>query len=519
MRAPSCRAARRTASRRSRSPAGACGLNCDHCQAKILAPMLPATSPEMLDRKVRELIAIAGPAGLSALRRLEPAQRDPLRALLSGRRAAEARPSATCGSRFTPRSRTLAGARAMEAAGVDTAMMDVIGADATIREVYHLDRPVADFEATLAALCATSMQVTPHIVIGLHYGRILGEAAALDIVSRHPVSSLVLVVVMPFYAVPGSFRRARHGRRRARSSPRRARGLQAATCCWAAPGRPACTSASPTRTRCSPASTASPSRPTARSRWPARSDGRVEQQHACCSIKLGAPRRAPAVGACCGRCASNGRHHARRSRSMSCVKQVDDGQRAGGAASRRFQRLRSSCSRARRAPRRSSAATARASRRPISGRPGVYLPNNNTMAPHMRSPEYVQLSTAAAMTLGIMPGRMHRCDCTRCLNLLLTYPEGCRANCAYCGLARHREAERDYADRNFIRVDWPAVPMAADHRHRRARRRREPVPPHVHLDDHASALGRRHGGGAEGLDAAHRPERRFRSRSCRIRRR
>ncbi|MEM7425925.1 MAG: radical SAM protein [Pseudomonadota bacterium] len=77
----------------------------------------------------------------------------------------------------------------------------------------------------------------------------------------------------------------------------------------------------------------------------------------------------------------------------------------------------------------------------------------------MRSPEYVQMSTAAAITLGIMNGKMHRCACTRCLNLLLTYPEGCRANCAYCGLARHREAERDYADRNFIRVDWPAVPM------------------------------------------------------------
>lgn len=90
---------------------------------------------------------------------------------------------------------------------------------------------------------------------------------------------------------------------------------------------------------------------------------------------------------------------------------------------------------------------------------GVYLPNNNRLAPHMRSPEYVQLSTAAAITLGIMPGRMYGCSCTRCLNLLLTYPEGCRANCAYCGLARHREADRDYADRNFIRVDWPAVPM------------------------------------------------------------
>jgi lipoyl synthase len=91
---------------------------------------------------------------------------------------------------------------------------------------------------------------------------------------------------------------------------------------------------------------------------------------------------------------------------------------------------------------------------------GVYLPNNNILTPHMRSPDYVQMSTAAALTLGIMPGKMHRCACTRCLNLLLTYPEGCRANCAYCGLARHREADRDYADRNFIRVDWPAVPMA-----------------------------------------------------------
>lgn len=90
---------------------------------------------------------------------------------------------------------------------------------------------------------------------------------------------------------------------------------------------------------------------------------------------------------------------------------------------------------------------------------GVYLPNYNILTPHMRSPEYVQMSTAAAITLGIMRGRMYRCACTRCLNLLLTYPEGCRANCAYCGLARHREAERDYADRNFIRVDWPAVPL------------------------------------------------------------
>jgi hypothetical protein len=184
--------------------AGGCALMCDHCQAKILEPMIPATSPEMLERKVRDLIATQDLQGF----------------LLSG---GSTRRNEIRYERFYPVIERLkrdhpglkvaihsalldaARARSMAAAGVDTAMMDVIGAQDTIREVYHLERPVADFEATLAALCETSMEVVPHIVIGLHYGRILGEPAALDIVSRHRVHSLVLVVIMPFYAKPGTF--------------------------------------------------------------------------------------------------------------------------------------------------------------------------------------------------------------------------------------------------------------------------------------------------------------------------
>jgi uncharacterized radical SAM superfamily protein len=184
--------------------AGGCALMCDHCQAKILEPMIPATSPEALERTVRELVA-----------------REDLRGfLLSGgsNRRNEIRyeryyPVIERLKRDFPHLKVAihsalldeARAKRMEAAGVDTAMMDVIGAPETIREVYHLDRPVEDFGATLEALCATSMEVVPHIVIGLHYGRILGEANALDIVSRHRVHSLVLVVVMPFYAKPGTF--------------------------------------------------------------------------------------------------------------------------------------------------------------------------------------------------------------------------------------------------------------------------------------------------------------------------
>ncbi len=86
-----------------------------------------------------------------------------------------------------------------------------------------------------------------------------------------------------------------------------------------------------------------------------------------------------------------------------------------------------------------------------------YRPDYHIKTPEMRSPTYVQMSTAAAITLGLIPGNMHRTACTHCLNLLVTYPEGCRANCTYCGLARHREESRDFSDRNFIRVDWPTA--------------------------------------------------------------
>jgi uncharacterized radical SAM superfamily protein len=184
--------------------AAACGLNCDHCQKKILEPMIPATNPEMLDAKVRQLIETQGLNGF----------------LLSGGSnkrneinymrylpVVEQLKSDFPDMRIAVHSALMKEdqARAMESAGVDTVMMDVIGANETIEQVYKLQRPVEDFEATLAALCSTSMEVTPHIVVGLHYGRILGEANALDIVSRYPVTALVLVVIMPFYARPGTF--------------------------------------------------------------------------------------------------------------------------------------------------------------------------------------------------------------------------------------------------------------------------------------------------------------------------
>jgi uncharacterized radical SAM superfamily protein len=183
---------------------GACALDCDHCHAKILEPMIPAFSPHELDHKVRTLIEQQQLQGF----------------LLSG---GSNRKNEIKYERYYPvierlkrdfpdlriavHSALIDDARAatMASAGFDTAMLDIIGAQATINEVYHLERPVEDFERALAALCTTDMEIVPHIVIGLHYGRILGEANALDIIARHAIHALVLVVIMPFYANAGTF--------------------------------------------------------------------------------------------------------------------------------------------------------------------------------------------------------------------------------------------------------------------------------------------------------------------------
>jgi len=178
---------------------GTCALNCDHCQARILEPMIPATSPADLDRKVRDLVLLKDLRGFllsGGSNRRNEVPYDRYYPVIERLKHdfPQLRIAVHTALLDAPR------ARRMEAAGIDVAMMDVIGAEQTIREVYHLERPVADFEATLAALTATSMDVVPHVVIGLHYGRLLGEDHALELISRYPVDALVLVVVTPIYA-------------------------------------------------------------------------------------------------------------------------------------------------------------------------------------------------------------------------------------------------------------------------------------------------------------------------------
>lgn len=78
---------------------------------------------------------------------------------------------------------------------------------------------------------------------------------------------------------------------------------------------------------------------------------------------------------------------------------------------------------------------------------------------NLESPEYLRVSIAAAMTMGIVPGKFYRDAKLYCINLLLTYNDGCVGRCAYCGLSRTRRVDESWGEHSFIRVDWPTVAL------------------------------------------------------------
>lgn len=178
---------------------GECGLRCDHCNAKILRNMIPATTPA-------DLVSLADKLASTGCRGL----------LLSG--GANRQGSVPLGgfaraiSSIKQKHGFLVAAHTglvddalavqLAEAQLDMAMIDVIGSETTMRNVYHLDASLDDCIASVQRLRARGIPVAPHVVLGLDYGRLRGEAHALHALSGCDIQALVLVVIMPLGGTP-----------------------------------------------------------------------------------------------------------------------------------------------------------------------------------------------------------------------------------------------------------------------------------------------------------------------------
>ncbi|MHB8232485.1 MAG: radical SAM protein [bacterium] len=173
-----------------------CSLKCEHCNAEILKSMSPALTPgELYDRaqKIYEAggsgFLLSGGSDSKGIVDILPY----ISIIKKIKSDYNLKVIVHCGLI------TEEIADGLSEAGADSAMLDIIGDEDTIRKIYHLNATVKDYENSLRFLSERGIPCSPHVVIGLKHGIIAGEYNAIDIISRYNISSLVLVGFMPMH--------------------------------------------------------------------------------------------------------------------------------------------------------------------------------------------------------------------------------------------------------------------------------------------------------------------------------
>ena len=72
---------------------------------------------------------------------------------------------------------------ALKKAGVDAALIDVIGSAETIKKALNLNIPRKDYADSLTALDKAGLNFVPHVIVGLNEGKLDGELDALKMIA------------------------------------------------------------------------------------------------------------------------------------------------------------------------------------------------------------------------------------------------------------------------------------------------------------------------------------------------
>ncbi len=171
-----------------------CQLNCEHCKKSLLESMIPATNPQELFNQCLKIKQLGGQG-----------------CLISGGSQKEGAVPLT---EFVPTIKRVKEeldlkvvvhtglispslAKALAKAHIDAAMLDVLGNEETIKDVYHLDCDIDVFKQSLISLQQNNIPTVPHIVVGIHYGKLKGEKKAVQIISETNPTAVVIVALKP----------------------------------------------------------------------------------------------------------------------------------------------------------------------------------------------------------------------------------------------------------------------------------------------------------------------------------
>jgi uncharacterized radical SAM superfamily protein len=173
-----------------------CALRCKHCNGKVLNTMYPATTPKRLIALCKKLKE-KGAVGCLISGGCLADGSVPLDKFIS----AVAQIKRDLGLITVVHTGVIdrKSAEKLKKAGVDTALIDVIGDEDTIREIFRLNAKITDYERSLANLNDAGMPTVPHVLVGLHHGELKGELRALEMIRKYKPSAVIIISFTPIH--------------------------------------------------------------------------------------------------------------------------------------------------------------------------------------------------------------------------------------------------------------------------------------------------------------------------------
>lgn len=171
-----------------------CALKCKHCEGKVLNTMMSVLTPRQLIEVCSE-VKRKGGIGCLISGGCLPDGSVPLGKFVDAIAEVKQKLGLTIVVHTGVIDFNMA--KRLKEAGVDAALIDIIGSDKTIKEICQLNVRASDYEKSLLALHQSGIPMVPHILVGLHYGKIEGEFQALQMISKYSPSAVIIIALMP----------------------------------------------------------------------------------------------------------------------------------------------------------------------------------------------------------------------------------------------------------------------------------------------------------------------------------
>jgi uncharacterized radical SAM superfamily protein len=172
-----------------------CSLSCAHCDKHYLEHMLDGSSPEKLLKICYELER-NGAVGCLLSGGLDENAAIPFEKFLDAIAEIKKETNLVLNAHTGLLSRSIA--QILGKIGVDVASVDVIGDERTIKEVYGLNKIPEDYFNNLMTIRESGISyIAPHICLGVHYGKIVGELNALEMARQINPDEIVIIGLIP----------------------------------------------------------------------------------------------------------------------------------------------------------------------------------------------------------------------------------------------------------------------------------------------------------------------------------